>query len=287
MYEHGTISGEEFLFVNGGSTSSGQRSTEYQSFYSPGICPSGYTTNTVVFSEAVQYATCCPSGYSLGSATASRNSAVDPPACTHTIVGDYMTLVAAGASNQTIPYPGTAVAPAVTVAYAEADRASLFAITGDVTGNGDTVLSATSASTPSATASETSSVSSEATPSATPRRGLSTGAQAGIGVGVSLAVILLAVGIGVFWKRSRKRGQQDRVQKATGTQFEKAELAGDSQIPCRQGSAELAADGAAVHEASSEAAKPAEMDSMSVRAELPGEWIGVQAPGPGEQRSPT
>jgi hypothetical protein len=66
VYENGTITGSTFVFVNGGSSSTGVESTTYQRFYSPGICPSGSTTNTVQHDSATYYATCCPSGYSPG-----------------------------------------------------------------------------------------------------------------------------------------------------------------------------------------------------------------------------
>lgn len=281
VYENGTILGTSFVFVFGSSTSRGIESTTYQSFYSPGICPLGYTTGTVQYDSSTFFATCCPSDYTLGTHTSGDPHRVT---CTHTIVGDYMTLVGAGTSNQTIPYPGTAVAAAIKIAYAASDQAILVTGTDGLSSNTAASSSSVSATATPAAGSPTAPVPTQTT--ALAERGLSSGAQAGIGVGVSLAFILLVVGTGFFWMRSRRRRQQDRPQQVTESPFEKAELAGDSpsQAAGRHSGAELAAEDTTVHEASDEAAKPPEMDGMNVRAELPGDWVGIQAPGHEQSR---
>lgn len=280
VYSNGTILGNTFVFVNGGSSSEGVESTAYQSFYSPGVCPSGYSTDTARFSAQTFFATCCPSGYTLGPTGSNTNHEV----CTHTIMGDYMTLIADGASNTTIPYPGTAVAPAVKIAYMESDQANMVTGTNEPTSSTATSSSDASPAATSDTISATASTSAGDTALPNTNRGLSTGAQAGIGIGVALAV-LLAAGIIFFCLRSRRRKQRDHAQQAKGPQFEKAELPDN---PSDKGGsytkAELAADGAAINEASDAAARPPELDSMNVRAELPGDWEGAQAPGREESR---
>lgn len=277
VYENGSIFGNTFVFVNGGSSSEGVESTTYQSFYSPGVCPSGYSTDTARFSAQTFFATCCPSGYTLGPTGSNTNH----EACTHTILGDYMTLIADGTSNTTIPYPGTAVAPAVKIAYMESDQANMVTGTNEPSSTSATSSSAASPAATSDNTAPTAPVSTDDTAFSDADRGLSTGAQAGIGVGVALAV-MLAAGIIFFYLRSRRRKQRDRTQQTEGPQFEKAELPGSPSR--RHADAELAADDAALNEASDEAAKPPEMDSMNVRAELPGDWEGAQAPGREESR---
>jgi len=77
------------------------------------------------------------------------------------------------------------------------------------------------------------------------------------------------------------------MREAIVPQFEKAELSGGSRPAGKHVDGELGTESIAVQEASGDAAKPAEMDGMDGRAELPGDWEGVQAPGREEQRSPT
>lgn len=264
VYEQGTIPG-----------SPGSNSTTYESFYSPGICPSGYTTETAQITSSMLLGTCCPSGYTVGLFTFVATEGPVRQVCVHTIMQDVVTLIAAGASNQKMSSPAVAVASAVQIAYDLNDQ-SIFAMP-------TTHSSTNSNATPSGVSPvESSDVkASTATPPAAVSRGLDSGVKAGIGVGVSLAVILVLAGASLVTLRWRKRRQHERPQQETDPQFEKAELPGSTSVG-KDPKAELATEGNTLHEASDAAAKPPEMDSMNVLAELPGGEAGVQAPGPGE-----
>ena len=186
-----------------------------------------------------------------------------------------MTLIAAGASNQKMSSPAVAVASAVQIAYNLNDQ-SIFAM--------PTIDSSTNSNaTPSGVSpAESSNVkSSTATSPAAVSRGLDLGVKAGIGVGISLAIILVLAGASLVTLRWTKRRQHERPQQEIDPQFEKAELPGSTPVG-RDPKVELVTKGSALHEASDAAARPPEMDSMNVLAELPGDEAGVQAPGPGE-----
>lgn len=170
-------------------------------YYSPGICPSGYSYDgrysTASNDEAVMVATCCPSGFTYrqdrGSmklaCTSVFRESTDLALASYELISS--TLIKTGGTSI------TSITPGVVTAYAWGPivrRAST-----DPTWP---IATATASSTSAAASTTTSSTASQTQDSS----GLSTGAKAGIGVGVSVgALILIGVCIGAYMLRRRRR----------------------------------------------------------------------------------
>ncbi|KAI1389120.1 uncharacterized protein F4822DRAFT_270263 [Hypoxylon trugodes] len=189
-------------------------------YYSPGICPVGYTracefasTNSEGSIEATR-ATCCPQGNYVCASTSSSYSypwgpslgcmsvyRVDTETSFTTIEGTLAGGESAG-DIMSLRAPGTIMAYGVIIQNSGATATTSSSITSSTgsTSSGSAVASETGAS-----ASETDSNSDGNKSSG----GLSAGAAAGIGIGAALGVLAI-VGLifWLFWSRRRKRKQQ-------------------------------------------------------------------------------
>ncbi|KAI2604595.1 hypothetical protein GGR54DRAFT_644408 [Hypoxylon sp. NC1633] len=192
-------------------------------FYSPGICPSGYTsacqaqsspsTGTASQTEA----TCCPSAYSCRD-----NRGDDPFGClscfeglkTFSVSTYYFHTNAAGSTTQIDAGTTIAVVSANCVrAYGPVVRVA----PGDIfiTTTASTTSTSSSSSPTSRTVSTVvaltapPSVGDEQGTESSPSGGLSAGAAAGIGTGCGLGAILLTGAAVLLWLRRRKRSAQN------------------------------------------------------------------------------
>ncbi|GIZ46002.1 hypothetical protein CKM354_000914500 [Cercospora kikuchii] len=165
-----------------------------QSWYSPGVCPSGYVAAAATYDGQTYFNTCCPSSMSV--IETSCTSAAD----TVTFINGTDTWL------QTVQ---SALAPSIVVAYESSDL-SLWA-----TPESTSTTSAASTSRPTETG-----ILPTAAPE--PGPGLSTGAKAGIGSGVAGVVIVGFVILGLVI-RKRRTGRNGDPSSYNG----KAELAGD------------------------------------------------------------
>ncbi|KAH8422396.1 uncharacterized protein LDX57_000151 [Aspergillus melleus] len=204
-------------------------STGTDAYYSPGVCPTGYTeacSNLVSVGTVTETrATCCPSSYICQTDT--YWPWYDNNKCTRIVdtteVYTYMTDDPDdGLITTTSKDKYGANAYAVMIRYQSADH----------------LPPTTSATTTAATASPTSTTSQTQSATSSPDSGtLSTGAKAGIGVGVAAGVILLVVGTAIWFFR-RRRGNAAAVSDTNGTenpvqpsQYDKPELAGTQVYP--------------------------------------------------------
>ncbi|PVH76103.1 hypothetical protein DL98DRAFT_592560 [Cadophora sp. DSE1049] len=207
-------------------------------YYSPGICPSGWTKNTVGTTGDETTAFCCQPGFH-----SQTSPAVNPPGgistlCTSSIDSTVITTVAytgegaVDGSTQTFTFTGNNIpAGAIWIRYKDSD----FAVSATTTASSSTASSSskpsstssskTSTSTSASSAStltpessfrkqtlttaltETGSPSTTSSPGPSPSNGLSTGAKIGLGVGVSFAAIfvLSILAFILFRKRKHRR----------------------------------------------------------------------------------
>ncbi|KAF2805438.1 uncharacterized protein BDZ99DRAFT_539765 [Mytilinidion resinicola] len=203
-------------------------------YYSPAICPSGWTqataftsvipawpeTVSISIESNTNVALCCPSGYSYLS-TGLGHQCTSPITMNQVIQYIFPTnnganIVRGNVSTSTFPADATAWGDGVPVWWQSSDDALLAeastmtpsgasptAITTGVTGSGGT------AAQPSATTSIPSSTATTSASSTPKPSGLSTGAKVGLGVGIPLAIIAgLALGYLLF-RRRRGRGTTD------------------------------------------------------------------------------
>ncbi|KAI1453501.1 hypothetical protein F4805DRAFT_443108 [Annulohypoxylon moriforme] len=178
-------------------------------YYSPGVCPVGYTRacesiSTGEDNSFTTKATCCPQGNYVCASTSSSYSypwgptlgcmsvyRVDTETSFTTIDGTIAGGETAG-SVTSLRAPGTIMAYGVVVQNGPATAT--------------TTTSGSQTSTSSSVASETASSSAAAASSGS--HGLSSGAAAGIGIGTALGV--MAIGgmiLWLFWSRRKKRQQ--------------------------------------------------------------------------------
>ncbi|KAF2120110.1 hypothetical protein BDV96DRAFT_318901 [Lophiotrema nucula] len=196
-----------------------------QYFYSPAICPYGWTTaqtfsatfpafgetNEISLGPETSAAICCPGGYSY-----KRGGRICQSSITQSQVISYVSGINNGAAGwdrgntilSTFALSSSVIGDGVPILWQSSDKAVLKAAatmvttptaTGAFTGSGTARTSPTS-SLPSATSSSPSSPVSEVS-----SKGLSTGAKAGIGVGVSLVgIAIIALGIFLLLRRRRR-----------------------------------------------------------------------------------
>ncbi|APA08603.1 predicted protein [Sclerotinia sclerotiorum 1980 UF-70] len=203
------------------------RETAY--YYSPGICPTGYSAACSSFSTGLSatktVATCCPTGYTCFA---------DRPSdqiygCTSYFTEDatlsinsvlFDTVTAASTTSYPVIYASTRIAVTSGVNNVAAYGIIIERASDDPTWESSTTSSSTSSSTASPIASvsktlvsATSSSSTSSAPQSTSTSstssstGLSTGAKAGIGIGVALGVLLIGAIAFLFFRRLRKRSQ--------------------------------------------------------------------------------
>ncbi|KAI1214295.1 uncharacterized protein F4807DRAFT_120803 [Annulohypoxylon truncatum] len=180
-------------------------------YYSPGVCPVGYTracesVSTGGDSSFTTTATCCPQGNYVCASTSSSYSYPWGPTlgCMSVYRVDtqtsFTTIDGTIAGDETAGSVTSLRAPGTIMAY------------GVVIQNGPATATATSdATTTSGSQTSTSSVASETASSAaasSTSHGLSSGAAAGIGIGTALGV--MAIGgmiLWLFWSRRKRRTQ--------------------------------------------------------------------------------
>ncbi|PLB46485.1 hypothetical protein P170DRAFT_511244 [Aspergillus steynii IBT 23096] len=208
-------------------------STGTDAYYSPGVCPTGYTeacSNLVSVGTVTETrATCCPSSYICQTDTYWPWYADN--GCTKIVdsteVYTYTTDDPDDGLITTTSEDKYGVnAYAVTIRYQSADKLP-------------PTTSATTTSAPTSTTSSTTSTTSSAATSSPDSSGLSSGAKAGIGVGVAAGVVLLLVAVGFWLFRRRKANAAAAVAPTTAapgtngmhnpaesSQYVKHELAG-------------------------------------------------------------
>ncbi|MCJ1356986.1 MAG: hypothetical protein MMC33_006982 [Icmadophila ericetorum] len=165
-------------------------------FYSPGICPSGYTTACITANTAgtvtETIATCCPRSFDCAATN-------DFLGCHSSISGGQAQLITVVAGDfSSIATTETEIIGGYLNAYGVQIR---FQAT-DLVPITTTISRATPSSSPGAT--PTPPVS---TPTSTPApsSGLSTGAEAGIGVGAAIAICIGLVLLWLGWRQRVKR----------------------------------------------------------------------------------
>ncbi|KAI0173328.1 hypothetical protein GGR52DRAFT_381519 [Hypoxylon sp. FL1284] len=208
----------------GGGASSACLPTSFQPlasyYYSPGICPSGYTTacqaqispSSGTASETV--ATCCPSAYSCRD---SRSK--DPFACLSCFDGPKTLAVSTFFFSTNSEGSTTRIdAGTTTVVIASNCIRAYGPIVRAASGD---ILATASTGVPSSTQQSGLSASVPTTPVTTHDRqnsssGLSTGAAAGIGIGCGLGA-LLAIGAIVTMLRRRRRRSTSHLESTAQT----------------------------------------------------------------------
>ncbi|XDG03538.1 hypothetical protein ABKA04_003153 [Annulohypoxylon sp. FPYF3050] len=179
-------------------------------YYSPGVCPVGYTRACESISTGgdnsfTTKATCCPQGNYVCASTSSSYSypwgptlgcmsvyRVDTQTSFTTIDGTIAGDETAGTA-MSLRAPGTIMAYGVVIQNGPATSTEATTTTSGSQTSTGSVASETASSTTSAAADSTS-------------HGLSSGAAAGIGVGVALGVMAIGgVILWLFWSRRKKR----------------------------------------------------------------------------------
>ncbi|KAI2471540.1 hypothetical protein F4781DRAFT_386588 [Annulohypoxylon bovei var. microspora] len=187
-------------------------------YYSPGVCPVGYTrgcesVSTGNDNSATTHATCCPQGNYVCASTSSSYSypwgptlgcmsvyRVDTQTSFTTIDGTINGDETAGAVTS-IRAPGTIMAYGVVIQNGPTTATTTTS----------TTASDSQTSTTSSIASETASSTAAAAQSTS--HGLSSGAAAGVGVGTAIGVMAIGgIILWMFWSRRRKREQQQQQQ---------------------------------------------------------------------------
>ncbi|KAJ8062915.1 hypothetical protein OCU04_008163 [Sclerotinia nivalis] len=207
------------------------RETAY--YYSPGICPTGYSAACSSFSKGSSatktVATCCPTGYTCFA---------DRPSdqiygCTSYFTEDatlsinsvlFNTVTAASTTSYPVIYASTRITVTSGVNNVAAYGIIIERASDDPTWESSTTLSSTpssialpiasgsitlvsATSSSSSTSSAPHSTSTSSTSSAPSSTGLSTSAKAGVGVGVALGILLISAVAFLLFRRSRRRSE--------------------------------------------------------------------------------
>ncbi|KAK3312354.1 hypothetical protein B0H66DRAFT_608623 [Apodospora peruviana] len=189
-------------------------------YYSPGICPSGYTPactsrNTLATLTETVY-TCCPTalGYTYNCIGTPEFKWQSSLGCTVWLSGSEI----APSVSAALTFPSATFIAGQVTKLTSTERTEVgigaYGIEVHYQANEDFEISITSAES-SAEAQITSTTSSASKPSDTSTppaatSGLSTGAAAGIGVGVTLAAIIVFLGVGVMlWRKKKKTRNQN------------------------------------------------------------------------------
>ncbi|KAI1399133.1 hypothetical protein F4819DRAFT_430556 [Hypoxylon fuscum] len=206
-----------FYFLHG---SPGQSScfpdnySPYQNqYYSPGICPAGYTRACESLSTSASHtatqAVCCPIGNYICASTSSSYSYPWGPTlgCMSVYLVDtathFTTLIDTLEGTETagdltsLKAPGTIMAYGIRIQNSQTTTTDGAATTTTTSGSASDSLQTSSSAIASATGEAQQDSSSS---------GLSTGAAAGIGVGVAIGIMALGgIILWMFWSRRRKR----------------------------------------------------------------------------------
>ncbi|CZR64316.1 uncharacterized protein PAC_14214 [Phialocephala subalpina] len=194
-------------------------------YFSPGICPDGYTQACSALNGAETRATCCPtedeerfgkeanadktnSGYVCYTPTAfnfpgQACASIFTSEITTTVTdGSALTVLLATLHTKTEAVNGYGVS----IRYDANDFVSSTSSSSSVSGSSST--SNTSSQTSSPTSSGTSTGTGSSSPSSSASSGLSTGAKAGIGVGVAAVALIALFALG-FWILKKRRGRNE------------------------------------------------------------------------------
>ncbi|KAF2119853.1 hypothetical protein BDV96DRAFT_673990 [Lophiotrema nucula] len=199
-------------------------------YYSPGICPQGFTRacspiSEISFRENATAQVCCPTGYQCnhydyqGDYSAQCfsyvpvSSYITPIFLSANVTGSGGLPVYTSLSASAVDYIATVAYAGVTVAWEATDTAIV-----DLLASSSSVLSTAGSSTeaPSSTSSllanSSSSIASQATTSRLGQPGLSAGAWGGVGVGIAVAVSLAAGGTILYIRRLKSALIASRVE---------------------------------------------------------------------------
>ncbi|KAI1374846.1 hypothetical protein F4677DRAFT_158382 [Hypoxylon crocopeplum] len=191
-------------------------------YYSPGICPAGYTracesVSTSGAVHAATRATCCPQGNYVCAQTSSSYSYPWGPTLGCMSVYRVNTELSFITINGTLEGGETAGelrslrAPGTIMAYGVVIQNGAATTTGEASATAttsDSGLQTSSSVFASETASTTATVGDSQVDSGSGSHGLSAGAAAGIGIGTAVAIMALGgVALWMFWSRRRKRRQ--------------------------------------------------------------------------------
>ncbi|ETS79277.1 hypothetical protein PFICI_09130 [Pestalotiopsis fici W106-1] len=210
-----------------------------QYYYSPGVCPSGYTpacsASLTTDSAVTTLATCCPTGY-----VCYQNRGDNIYGCTSLVTSESV-LTVLSVSYETITGDSTTSYPIDTatitttisqdeyminaygvIVQRQADDPAFVSTSGASTST-STASSGTVASVPSETGTSTAAAAAGSSSSSSSSSELSTGAKVGLGVGVSLAAILF-IGSIVFFFLSRRRARNAAGQGEAGQAGHLSEL---------------------------------------------------------------
>lgn len=258
-------------------------------YYSPGVCPSGWSVNIAGTADGETTAFCCQPGFH-----AQTSPAINPPGgistlCTSSISSTVITTVAytgdgkEAGPTQTLTFQGNNIpAGAIWIRYRDSDFAvstttssqtprstsspskgdSLSKSTGTTTFVGNTLepishpTSSFDQQTLSAGLTPTSDPNTP-TPVPTSSSGISTGAKIGLGVGIPVAILALAILAFVLFRKRKQR----RSLEASG-------LESANSVPDVKGPAELSSG---TVKRRSELPAGETRDKTTGRAELSGE----------------
>lgn len=286
-------------------------------YYSPGICPSGYTyaCEAGVGSSTTQ-ATCCPVGYVC---RADYNRDTDPFACasfftsnTYLAVEFYQFTSQTDASTTgtvstisksttwyldgTIGYNVEAYGPIVRRSAGDPEWSGSSSSTSS--GSGSTSISSTSSGSTGTASATTGSARASAAAGGSSGSGLSVGASVGIGVGVGLGCIVFigciaaAYIIGRRRRRDAQRGEQggdgEGDDKAGGQTLYRGGVPVEGQVAelnsgWRPWELQAAGDYSQVPEMDGRGHR-SELGSASLPVELPGQVVPPPSGHPGHAR---
>ncbi|KAJ6007892.1 hypothetical protein N7540_011868 [Penicillium herquei] len=176
---------------------------EPTSYFSPGICPEGYTaageSQVTSGSEVETRATCCPSFYNAQTGDDWPWYTTNPCTSSNANASSVYSYTVTVSGTSTVTETGTfgVNAKGVSIRWKSADFASS---TATLTSTSDLITSTTTSQTAAAIATAPSDSNSQKSSS-----GLSTGAKAGVGVGVVAGAILL-IALAFWLYRRRQKG---------------------------------------------------------------------------------
>ncbi|KAF8860665.1 hypothetical protein BDZ45DRAFT_304603 [Acephala macrosclerotiorum] len=182
-------------------------------YFSPGICPDGYTQACSSLNGAETRATCCPSGYVCYTPTAFN---FPGQACASIFTSQITTTVTDGSALTVLLATLHTKTEAVN-GYGVSIRYDANDFVSSTSSSSSTSGSNTSSQTPTSTSSGTSTGTGSPSPNSSSSLGLSTGAKAGIGIGIA-AVAVIALFVLGFWimKKRRARAGTDYQVALTG-----------------------------------------------------------------------
>ncbi|KAI9664032.1 MAG: hypothetical protein M1821_007523 [Bathelium mastoideum] len=196
--------------------------------YSPGACPSGWTTPAILQDNGTTTAICCESNFSYLT-TVSTNNWDGGTLLFHGCLSSYTSSTFVGSrSGSLVPGsvsvgPGTLWGQPLTMLYQEKDLTHFakFPSTSAKPSAGSTSI-VPSPTNPAALATASRSSTPQNTPSPTSipstshASAISSAAAAGIGIGGGLGILLLALATFLLW-RHRSRRRRQRLDSTTAT----------------------------------------------------------------------